>query len=151
MIRTTFLAVALVAAAAPALAQDSLPRAQAMARAEAEFVKVDVNKDGQMSRTEIETFQRVSITTANAARAKAVFERLDSDKNGQLSPAEFAKVNSAAPKVDASDVLRIDTNKDGQISLAEHKAATLATFTSVDANKDGVLTATEVRAVAEKK
>jgi hypothetical protein len=154
VIRSTLFAVALVASV-PALAQaggaaPSVPRAKAIAEAEAEFARVDVNKDGQMSRTEIETFQRSAATKLAAARKKAVFAALDTDKNGQLSPAEFAKLNSRAPTIDVSEVLRIDTNKDGQISLAEHRAATLETFTQFDANKDGILTAAEVQAARTK-
>ena len=150
MIRFALFAAA-VAAAAPVAAQDTLPRAKAVANAEAEFAKVDVNKDGQMSRVEIENFQRTSVMTAARERNKAYFTELDADKNGQLSAAEFAKLSSGTPKVDASNVLRIDSNKDGQISLAEHRSATLETFVSVDTNKDGILTAAEVRAMAERK
>ena len=158
MIRSTLFIVALVAAA-PALAQAPAPagsavtsvaRATVFANAEAEFARVDTNKDGQMSRAEIETFQRTAATTMMATRTKEVFAALDSDKNGQLSAVEFAKLNSGPPKVDASNVLRIDTNKDGQVSLAEHRTATLATFTQFDTNKDGSLTAAEVQAATSK-
>lgn len=137
-------------AAAPAFAQPggvtTVPRAKVVANAEAEFAKVDTNKDGQMSRAEIESFQRTSLTTRATARNTALFAELDSDKNGQLSAAEFAKA-MPAPQVDASSVLRIDSNKDGQVSLAEHRAATLDTFTKIDTNKDGLLTAAEVQAL----
>ncbi len=103
-----------------------------------------------MSRAEIETFQRDSSTKQLAARNKEVFAALDADKNGSLSAVEFAKLSAGPPKVDASSVLSIDTNKDGQVSLAEHRTATLATFTQFDANKDGSLTAAEVQAAASK-
>ena len=151
MVRFPLFAVALVVSA-PAFAQagggtDSVPRAKIVANAEAEFKRVDANKDGQMSRTEIETFQRTSTQARITARNKALFAELDSDKNGQINAAEFAKA-TPAPKVDASSVLRVDTNKDGQVSLAEHRGATLDTFNKVDANKDGKITAAEVQAAA---
>ena len=149
MVRSTLFALALLASA-PAFAQasgESLPRAKFTANAEAEFARVDINKDGQMSRSEIETFQRTSFTARIAARNKAMFAELDSDKNGQISPAEFAKA-TPAPKVDASVVLRVDANKDGQVSLAEHRGAALDTFTKLDTNKDGTLTQAEVQALA---
>lgn len=156
MFRPTLFAVALLASA-PALAQattatteTTMPRAKIVANAELEFGKVDANKDGQMSRPEIESFQRTTLTARISTRNKAVFTALDSDKNGQLSAAEFAKINGDPPKPDASEVLKIDTNKDGQISLAEHRTATTATFDQVDGNKDGVLTAAEVQAMATK-
>ena len=156
MIRTTLFACALVASV-PALAQpkpraagavESISRAKVIANAEAEFARVDTNKDGQMSRAEIETFQRAAAARMIAARNKAAFAVLDTNKNGQISAAEFAKLNDTPIKVDPSSVLSIDTNKDGQISLAEHRSATLDTFTQFDANKDGTLTAAEAKAAA---
>ncbi len=145
---TLFVVVSIASAASLAQAPTGVrtaPRAQIVANADAEFTKVDTNKDGQMSRIEIETFQRLTATTRLDQRNKAMFTTLDTDKNGQLSPAEFAKI-TPAPPVDADTVLRIDTNKDGQVSLAEHRAATLETFNKLDADKDGILTAAEVRA-----
>ena len=151
MVRLSLFTLALVAAA-PLSAQaagdaGSLPRAKVVANAEAEFARVDANKDGKMSRLEIENFQRASLTTRATARNKAMFAELDADKNGQISAVEFAKA-TPVPRVDATDVLRIDSDKDGAISLAEHRAATLETFTQVDANKDGILTQAEVQALA---
>lgn len=153
MVRVSLLSLALVAAA-PLAAQAQAPagptsitRAQVTANAEAEFKKVDANNDGQMSRAEIENFQRASATARITARNKALFAELDTDKNGQLSAAEFAKA-TPVPKPDASYVLRIDANKDGQISLAEHRGAAIDTFAKIDANKDGTLTAAEVQALA---
>ena len=154
MIRTTLFALALTtsaAAFAQAGAVQSIPRAKVVANAEAEFKEVDVNKDGQMTRAEIETFQLNSIMAAAAARNKAMFGELDTDKNGQLSATEVARLSSGKPKVDASGVLSIDTNKDGKSSLAEDRSATLATFTQMDANKDGTETTAEVSAVLQKK
>ena len=110
MVRIALFALALVAAA-PLSAQAggatrSVPRAKVVANAEAEFARVDANKDGQMSRVEIETFQRTSATAKLTARNKAMFAELDSDKSGQISAAEFAKA-TPTPKVDASEVLRV--------------------------------------------
>ncbi len=152
MVRFPLLALALVAPGA-LLAQaapvQSVTRATIVSNADAEFGRVDANKDGQMSRGEIETSQRAAISQRVNARNKALFAQLDSDKNGQISPAEFAKA-SPAPEPDAAAVLRIDTNKDGQVSLAEHRSATIDTFTKIDANKDGMITAAEVKAASEK-
>jgi Ca2+-binding EF-hand superfamily protein len=154
VIRSTLFAIALIAAPALAQAQapkaavNTMPRGKWVANAEAEFTRVDTNKDGQMSRAEIETFQRAAAARMIAARNKAAFAVLDTNKNGQISAAEFAKLNDTPIKVDPSSVLSIDTNKDGQISLAEHRTATLDTFTQFDANKDGVLTEAEAKAAA---
>ena len=157
MVRLTFFTLALVAAAplsaqvaAPAAgAVESVSRTQIAANAEAEFARVDTNKDGQMSRVEIETFQRAALTARATARNKALFAELDSDKNGQISAAEFAKA-TPIPKPDASGVLSVDTNKDGQVSRAENSTARLASFDQFDKNKDGKLTAVEVEAATKK-
>ena len=152
MVRFSIFALALVAAAplsAQALSATTakpVTRAQVVANAGSEFARVDANKDGQMSRTEIETYQRTSATARVTARNKALFAELDADKNGQINAVEFAKA-SAVPKPDASFVLRIDADKDGQVSLAEHRGAAIETFTKIDANKDGTLTAAEVQSV----
>lgn len=152
MFRPTLFMLALIAAT-PALAQTAektMPRAEMVANAEAEFARVDTNKDGQMSRTEIETFQHAAAIRMITERNTAIFKALDTDKNGQLSAAEFAKASDNDPKVDISNVMRVDTNKDGKISLAEHRNATLETFNKVDANKDGIVTAAEARAMDKK-
>ena len=152
MIRSTAMALALLASA-PAFAQNEpkpLPRAMFIATAEAEFNKVDTNKDGQMSKLEIETFQRSSALAAADARSKAIFAALDADKNGQLSVTEFAKLTSKPPTVDAARVLKMDSNKDGKLSLAEHRTAALANFDRLDANKDGLVTAAELKAAQGK-
>ncbi len=148
MIRSTALALALLASA-PAFAQKEpqpLPRAMFIANAEAEFNKVDTNKDGLMSKLEIETFQRSSALAAADARSKAVFAALDVDKNGQLSATEFAKLSSKPPAVDAARILKMDTNKDGKLSMAEHRSSALANFDRLDANKDGSVTVAELKA-----
>ncbi len=154
VVRFPLFALALVApaslAAQAAAGAESVTRAKIVANAEAEFSRVDTNKDGQMSRAEIEAIQLASITARVNARNKALFAELDTDKNGQITPAEFARA-SPAPKPDATPVLRIDTNKDGQVSLAEHRNATIETFTKIDANKDGLITGLEVKAATEGK
>src|SRR5688572_6108239 len=97
MVRLSLVAFGL-AAAAPLAAQtttapSTVSRAQMTANAEAEFARVDANKDGQMSRTEIENYQRTSATARITARNKALFAELDADKNGQISAVEFAKAS----------------------------------------------------------
>ena len=148
MIRSTAFALALLASV-PAVAQTEpkpLPRAMFIANAEAEFNKVDTNKDGQMSKLEIETFQRSTSIAVAEARSKAVFAALDVDKNGQLSAVEFAKLTTKPPAVDAARVLKMDSNKDGKLSLAEHRSNALANFDRLDANKDGSVTVAELKA-----
>jgi len=64
-----------------------------------------------------------------------------------LSATEFSKLMSAPPTADATPMLtREDGNRDQKISLVEHRAATLANFDRIDADKDGVVTAAEMKA-----
>jgi Ca2+-binding EF-hand superfamily protein len=158
VIRSTLFAVALVASAsslaqaptpAKPAAAPSIPRAKVVANAEAEFKRVDTNSDGQMSRAEVEAFQVATAMEMITARNKAIFAALDADKNGQISAAEFAKLNAGTPKVDPTNVMRIDANKDGKISLAEHRNATIATFAQFDTNKDGLLSKAEAEAATK--
>ena len=97
-----------------------------------------------MSRAEIEIFQTNAILARVTASNAAAFGKLDGDKNGQISPSEFAKLNPA-PKADPTAVLRIDANRDDKISEAEHRAATIGRFNKLDGNKDGFLTAEELK------
>ncbi len=75
-----------------------------------------------------------------------MFAQLDDDGNGQLSPSEFARIATPAPVANAEPVLsRMDSNRDDQISLAEHRAATLANFDRLDRDRDGNVSATEMK------
>ena len=56
-----------------------------------EFRKMDADKNGQLTRAEIEQFQTQQLAAQARARNKSLFGQLDKDKNGQLSQAEFAK------------------------------------------------------------
>lgn len=131
----------------PAMSGTPLARAKFAAGMEAEFRRMDVDKNGRLSKEEIEQFQRTQLAAQAQARNKALFVHLDVDGNGQLSPAEFSKVATPAPAANAQPILaRMDGNRDAQISLAEHRSATLANFDRIDADRDGVVTAAELKA-----
>lgn len=156
-----FTAVAL-SAVSPAIAQQrpaqrptpvrqatapSVPRANFIADMDTEFRKIDADKNGQLSRTEIEQFQRIQALAQAQGRNRALFAQLDADRNGSLSPAEFAKVTQAPPAPNAQPMLgRMDTNRDNLVSLVEHRAATLANFDRLDTDKDGIVTSAEMKA-----
>lgn len=124
-----------------------LPRTQFMAGMDGEFRKMDADKNGQLTRTEIEQFQTQQLAAQARARNKALFGQLDKDKNGQLSQAEFERIATPAPVANGQPMIaRMDGNRDSQISLAEHRTATLANFDRVDSNKDGVVTPAEMKA-----
>lgn len=131
----------------PAGAADApLPRAKFLAGMDSEFRKMDADKNGQLTRTEIEQFQTQQLAAQARARNKSLFGQLDKDKNGQLSQAEFARIATPAPVANAQPMIaRMDGNRDSQISIAEHRTATLANFDRVDSDKDGVVTPAELK------
>lgn len=124
-----------------------VPRAAYITVQDQEFRKMDADRNGQVTRAEIEAFQRAAAVAEAQQRNRALFAQLDTDRNGQISPAEFARLNAPAPAVDGRPLLnQMDTNRDGQISLVEHRAGKLAYFDRIDTDKDGVVTAAEMRA-----
>lgn len=152
MFRSYLFAAALLAPA-PLLAQAAAaPQELPLARAsfintmDGEFRKIDANKDGQLTRDEIEQFQRASAIAEVQARNRALFAQLDKDRNGQLSAAEFARMPLNPPRAVAQGLLRFDTSKDGRVSLLEHRTATLANFDRLDTDKDGLVSQAERKA-----
>jgi len=132
--------------AQPASGQ-SVARAKFIADMDSEFRKMDADKNGQATRTEIEQYQRQQAAAQVQARNRSVFAQLDTDKNGQLSPAEFAKIATPTPPASAQPILsRMDGNRDNQVSVVEHRTATLANFDRLDSDKDGNVTAAEMKA-----
>lgn len=137
-----------VQAAAPATAQPQpIPRAAFLSNMDIEFRKMDADHDGLLSKKEIEDYQTSQIIAAAEARKRALFAGLDTDHNGVLTPAEFMRLPSNEPAPNAAPMLgRFDTNRDNKISLVEYRAGTLANFDRLDADKDGVVTAAEMKA-----
>ena len=112
-----------------------------------QFRLMDVDKNGQLTRAEIEQHQLQSALAEAKARNRAQFVELDANKNGQISPAEFAKLTPPTAAANAGPMLaRDDLNRDSQISLVEHRSATLANFDRLDTDKDGVVSAAEMKA-----
>ena len=144
------LGVAIAAAAhgqaAPAASPD-VPRTQFIAQMDLEFGKMDADKNGKVSRAEIEAYDRAVAIGSARARALASFAQLDADKNGQLSQAEFLKLVTGTPPADGRPLLaKLDTNKDGAISLVEHRAGKLSYFDQIDTDKDGIVSLAEMKA-----
>ena len=124
----------------------SLPRAQFIADMDGQFRKMDADRDGQVSRLEIEQFQKASIVAASRARNRQLFAGLDTDKNGQISPTEFLRVPINTPNTNPQLILNFDSGRDGKVSLLEHRTATLANFDRLDTDKDGNVSVAEGRA-----
>ena len=152
IIRTVFGAAMLAAmlagtADAQGAVSKDVPRTDFLATMDQEFGKMDADKNGQVTRAEIEAYDR-AVALGNArARAQATFVQLDTDKNGQISSTEFMKLVIGTPPADGRPLIaKLDSNKDGQISLVEHRAGKLSYFDQIDTDKDGVVSAAEMKA-----
>jgi len=84
---------------------------------EAEFTKLDTNKDGMLSKAE---FMAAAPTgPSKAPDGAAVVAQLDKNKDGKVSLDEYR-----APRLAMFD--KLDTNHDGTISATERQAAQAA-------------------------
>lgn len=132
---------------AKAAADQSLVRATFAAQMDAQFRNMDADGNGQLSVAEIELFERQKAKAEAEQRNAALFDQLDVNNNGQISATEFAKLIREPAGISAQPMLsREDSNRDSQISLVEHRSATLANFDRLDTDKDGVVTAAEMKA-----
>jgi Ca2+-binding EF-hand superfamily protein len=136
-------------AAVPAQAPSGqpLPRTQFIATMDGEFRKIDADKSGLITRSEADAYQRAAALEAAAQRARTSFSTLDRDKNGQLSFSEFFRLVSTQPIATNGQqfVATMDSTRDGQVSLVEHRTATLANFDRIDADKDGIISPSEMK------
>ena len=108
-----------IAGAAAAQTAAPIPRAAFLNVMDAEFRQMDADRNGQVTRAEVEAFQRMAAVAEAAARNRALFAQLDTDRNGQISPAEFAKATAPAPINAQPAIAEYDANRNGQISQIE--------------------------------
>ena len=133
--------------AAPAAGPVPVPRTEFIATMDTEFRKMDADKDGVLTRKEIEDYERSMSGVAIDNRRRALFNALDTDHNGLLTPQEFARLQLPAPPISADPMLgQADLNHDGTITLVEWRTAKLRNFDAMDTDKDGVVTPTEMKA-----
>ncbi|MFS0771966.1 hypothetical protein [Sphingomonas sp. 1P08PE] len=108
-------------AALPAAAQET--RASAAAKFGKEFAASDTNKDGVLTRAEVQA--RIGNMGAGAKKIDAVhakrltdlwFDKADADKNGKVTQAE-------AQALLAATFAKYDADKDGKIGTAERQSA----------------------------
>ena len=142
-----FSAAAIAAQASAPGEGEPLARARFIAEMEAQFRKTDTDRNGQLSPGEIEQLQREEALALEKQRNQQLFARLDTNRNGQISRSEFEKLISPPPAVGAQQTIsRMDQDRNGSISMAEHRTATLANFDRLDSNRDGNVTAEEMKA-----
>lgn len=141
-------------------------RAEAQARAERMFERLDVNHDGKIDRADREE--------RRATRLNARFDRLDADHDGQISRAEFSNRQAMGQgrHRDGDRAERgpgkhrfamrgegrrmgfgrmagrmADANHDGVVTKAEFTAAAAQRFARLDTNNDGRVTPEERQAM----
>lgn len=128
-------------------ASGDVPRTQYITVQDGEFRKMDADKNGQLTRAEVEAFQRIVALATARTRNQQLFAQLDTDRNGQISAAEFTKLSAPPPPVNGQPfIAQMDGNRDGKVSLIEHRAGKLAHFDRMDTDKDGTVTLAEMRA-----
>lgn len=115
------------------------------ASAEQQFKLMDLDKDGKISLKE------------HSAGAKRVFSAMDMNKDGKVTAAEMDVAESDAKsetqeyigpprKLSATEKIRsVDSDQDGMLSAKEHTAGMTSMFTRTDLDRDGFLTAEEIR------
>ena len=111
VLRQTLTLFVLAGLATPALAQET--RASASAKFKAEFAARDTNKDGVLTRAEVQ---------AGISQMKIGPGRPDPVHAKRLADLWFSSA---------------DINKDGKVTQPEAQALLAATFAKYDANKDG--------------
>jgi len=107
----------------------------AQGRDSAALDQADANHDGKITKQEY-TDARV-----------ALFARMDRNGDGFIDDSDAREgANERGQRAAAALRGRIDTNGDGKVSKEEFVNAPTMMFDKFDANKDGVLDATEVEA-----
>lgn len=108
--------------------------------------RLDADKDGKITAAEY------------TAGSKTAFDKLDANADGKVTAAEMdaayttSKAAVGAAKAPSGERIKaLDTDGDGSLSSVEHEAGSRAMFDKLDANKDGSLTAEEIKAAHEAK
>ena len=146
----------------------TITKAELTASLEARFAQLDANKDGKLTKEDRDIRRQ--------QRLDERFAALDTDKNGQISKAEYqaghqprADRGPETGKPGGLDGKRWggrghggpgrgmmhrgpgfgDAGKDGTVTKAEFMAGPLAMFDKADTNKDGKVTAEEMKAARQ--
>ncbi len=140
----------------------AVTKAELTAALEARFAKMDVDKDGKLTQADRDAMRQ--------QRLDARFARMDSDRNGQISKAEFAAAHQARAEKRAEagkrdgrhfggrhhrgpgrDMMggKQGMRAGGDIAKADFLARPLAMFDKLDSNRDGKVTAEEMKAARQ--
>lgn len=160
-------AAAQPAAQAPTAWAKVQNRADVQARVARHFARVDANRDGFVTKAEVEAVVGSRGRKAGGlANPGAMFERLDTNRDGTITRAEFDAAQAQRQQRVAArdtngdgrpDARRMgqgrrmgalggrmfemaDANRDSRVSLQEATAAAVRHFDMIDANRDGQIT-----------
>jgi Ca2+-binding EF-hand superfamily protein len=133
---------------APPAAGDGPPLARTtfLSDMNQQFLKMDADKNGQITLEEAAAFERMEAMTTAAARNRALFQSLDTDRNGSLSADEFRRLMQPVQATGQRFIRGNDPNRDGRVTLIDYRTTTLANFDKLDTDKDGFVSPAEMRA-----
>ena len=126
-------------------AHDPMAGAGAKDPIEAEMRLMDANKDGKVSATE------------HAAGAQEMFKAMDANQDNRVTADEMDATQKPWKSQDAAHhkghaassaekIKVVDTNGDGVLTAQEHTVGSKTMFSKMDRDKDGNLTAAEIKA-----
>jgi hypothetical protein len=156
-----------------AMGDKSYTRAEVSARVAEHFAKLDVNRDGFVTRAEADAARETvhkQMGERRAERRDNRFERIDTNNDGTISRGEWDQAGANRTAIGMGEAGRTgqvvrrmmvhrlgalggrmfeqaDGNRDGRVSLAEAQGAALQHFDRMDANRDGQLTPDERRVI----
>lgn len=124
---------------APMAAQAAAAGGQGLQRAEEQLRAADKNGDGAVSRAEFTQYRAAQWT------------RLDRNGDGYFSKADIPSFAQSRWDGERAVELRrqFDRDRDGRISRAEFFGGPTPIFDTADANRDNVVSKTEMQAAAE--
>jgi Ca2+-binding EF-hand superfamily protein len=137
---------------------EPMTRADVQARVKTQFAEMDANKDGAVTKAEIEATRTEHMSKMQGE----MFTKMDADKNDSISRAEFdahhqnmtsndmaghggmkrkhmGHGEGGKGRMEGRMFGMADANKDGIVTEAEATQAALTRFDKVDTNKDGTI------------
>ena len=143
------------------LSRDELP-----ARFRHNFARIDTNKDGKISRAELEkgvaylvpqrqpgdvVFLLVEMSDCDSCccdelqRMYDLLRKIDKNGDGKIDAEELKAARETLLRERADGIIKdLDTNKDGKISKSEARGSVRRHFDEIDANKDGFIDRAEL-------
>ncbi len=162
---TMFAGLVLLGTAGAAVAQPAtgqrgaaLTRAEAVARADQAFVRIDANRDGRVTRAELRQSRqerraargggRGEHAEARGDRAERLFQRLDRNGDGSVTREEVRQAQAQRGERRAARQQARGPNllpQQGFLTQAQWRERALQRFERLDLNRDGTVTREERR------